>query len=66
MKLFDETIEIDAKQFGGISGTTNVIAEMVHLRYKANSKLESYVNVLMVDFSNSVNHIDHHLLLEML
>ena len=40
MKWVDETIEgeIDAKQFGGISGTstTDVLVELVHMWYKIN------------------------------
>ena len=39
MKWVDETIEddTDAKQFGGISGTstTDVLVELIHIWYKA-------------------------------
>ena len=58
MKWMDDTIEgeIDAKQFGGISGTstTDVFVELVHMWYKATDKLNSYVRVVMIDFKQSV------------
>ena len=54
MKRVDETIvgEIDAKPFGGISGTstTDVLVELVHMWYKATGILNSYVRVVMLDF----------------
>ena len=56
MKWVDETIEgeIDAKQFGGISGTstTDVLVELVHMWYKATDKAFDLIN--------------HHLLLDKL
>ena len=68
MKWVDETIEgeIDAMQFGGISGTstTDVLVELVHIWYKATDKLNSYVSVVMLDFSNAFDLINHHLLLD--
>ena len=66
----DETIEseIDAKQFGGISGTstTDVLVELVHMWYKASDKLNSYVRVVILDFSKAFDLIKHHLLLDKL
>ena len=70
MKWVDETIEgeIDAKQFGGISGTstTDVLVELVHMWYKATDKLNSYVRVVMLYFSKAFDLINHHLLLDKL
>ena len=67
MKWVNETIEgeIDAKQFGGISGTStiDVLVELVHMWYKATDKLNSYV---MLDFSKAFDLIKHHLLLNKL
>ena len=70
MKWVDETIEggIDAKHFGGISGTssTDVLVDLVHMWYKATDKLNSYVRVVMLDFSKAFGLINHHLLLDKL
>ena len=68
MKWVDETIEgeIDAKQFGGITGmsTTYVLVELVHMWYKATDKLNSYVRVVMLHFGKAFDLINHHLLLD--
>ena len=70
MKWVDETIdgEIDAKQFGGISGTftTDVLVELVHMWYKATDKLNSYVRVVMLHFSKAFDLINYRLLLDRL
>ena len=57
IKWVDETIEgeIDAKQFGGISGTstTDVLVELVHMWHKATDELNSYVRVVMLYLSKA-------------
>ena len=71
MKWIDEKMDgkIDNKQFGGISGTstTDVLLEMVNKWYEATDNLDSYVRVVMLDFSSkAVDLINHCLLIEKL
>ena len=70
MKWVDETTEgeIDAKQFGGISGTstTGVLVELVHMWYKATDKLNYNVRVVRLYLSKAFDLINHHLLLDKL
>ena len=70
MKWIDEKMDgkIDNKQFGGISGTstTDVLLEMVNKWYEATDNLDSYVRVVMLDFSKAFDLINHCLLIEKL
>ena len=70
MKWIDEKMDgkIDNKQFGGISGTskTDVLLEMVNKWYEATENLDSYVRVVMLDFSKAFDLINHCLLIEKL
>ena len=70
MKRVAEAIEgeIDARRFGGISeiSTTYIFVEMVHSWYKATDRLDSYVRVVMHDFSKAFYLINYPLLLEKL
>ena len=67
MKYVD-AIVCDAKQFGGIGGTstTDALVEMTHRWYEATDILNTYVRVVMVDFSKAFDLINHHILLEKL
>ena len=70
MKWIDEKMDgkIDNKQFGGISGTstTDVLLEMVNKWYEATGNMDSYVRVVMLDFSKAFDLINHCLLIEKL
>ena len=62
MEWIDEKMygKIDNKQFGGISGTstTDVLLEMVNKWYESTDNLESYVRVVMLDFSKAFDLIN--------
>ena len=44
----------------------NILVELVPMLYKAIDNLNSYVRVVMLDFSKTSDHINHHLLLDKL
>ena len=70
MKYVDDIVcdTIDSKQFGGIAGTstTDALVEMTHRWYEATDLLNTYVRVVMLDFSEAFYLINHHILLEKL
>ena len=70
MKYVDDIVcdVIDSKQFGGIAGTstTDALVEMTHRWYEATDILNTYVRVVMLDFSKAFDLINYHILLEKL
>ena len=72
MKYVDDIVydAMDSKQFGGIAGTstTDALVEITHRWYEAADRhiLNTYVRVVMIDFSQAFDLINHHILLEKL
>ena len=59
------TPQIDECQFGGLAGTgtTDALVEMVHTWCEATDKPDTFVRVLLVDYSNAFDHINHEILI---
>ena len=55
------TPQIDERQFGGLAGTgtTDALVEMVHTWCEATDKPDTFVRVLLVDYSKAFDHINH-------
>ena len=59
------TPQIDERLFGGLSGTgtTDALVEMVHTWYEASDQSDTFVRVLLVDYSKAFDHINHEILI---
>ena len=70
MEWVDDTImsNVDPKQFGGLAGTstTDALVEMTHKWYEATDKPNTYVLIVLLDFSKAFYLINHNILLEKL
>ena len=63
----NEKIEenINRNQFGGMGGATTMdaLVEMIHRWSEATDKLDYYIRVALLDFSNAFDPINHNTLL---
>ena len=70
MEWVDNTIvsNVDPKQYGGLAGTstTDALVEMTHKWYEATDTLNTYVRIVLLDFSKAFDLINHNISLEKL
>ena len=59
------TPQIYERQFGGLAGTgtTAAFVEMVHTWCEATDKPDTFVRVLLIDYSKAFDHINHDILI---
>ena len=57
---------VDPKQFGGLAGTftTDALVEMTHEWHEATDTRNTYVRIVLLDFSKAFDLITHNILLE--
>ena len=70
MECVDDTIvsNVDPKHFGGLAGTstTDALVEMTHKRYEATDTRNTYVRIVLLDFSKALDLTNHNILLDKL
>ena len=62
------TDKIDPKQFGCMkgTGTTDALIELMHKWFQATDKPETFIRILLLDYTKGLDLINHNILLEKL
>ncbi len=58
--------KIDPSQFGGKKGSSNVYAliQLMHKCFSETDKLQTTVDMVLIDYAKAFDHLDHNLIIQ--